>query len=149
MANNDNKFSSEEVYDRILVIISSLSEEQRRKLLSGLEKWQQFNFVEKRKYHRKKTFIRAECSLNRCTFTDFIQNLSASGLFIESRFPFFIGEELSLTFSLTDIEDPVKITGKIVREIQRESACNSKSFYPISNIPLLLPSFYCYVSARY
>jgi len=115
MANNDNKFSSEEVYDRILVIISSLSEEQRRKLLSGLEKWQQFNFAEKRKYHRKKTFIRAECSLNRCTFTDFIQNLSASGLFIESRFPFFIGEELSLTFSLTDIEDPVKITGKIVR----------------------------------
>jgi hypothetical protein len=115
MVNNDNKISSKEVYDRILAIISSLSEKQRRNLLSSLEKWQQSNFVEKRKYHRKKTFIQAECSFNRTTFTDFIQNLSASGLFIESRYPFFIGEKLSLTFSLSDIEDSVKIIGKIVR----------------------------------
>ena len=80
-----------------------------------MEKWQQSNLVENRKYHRKKTFIRAECTLNRFVYTDFIQNLSASGLFIETQLPIFVGEELSLTFSLTDIEDHVKITGKIVR----------------------------------
>lgn len=104
-----------EVQSRISEIISRMSEAQSRKLLKGLEKWQQFNLVENRKYYRKKTFIRVDCSHHRFVFTDFIQNLSASGLFIETRLPVFVGEELSLTFSLTDIEDHVKITGKIVR----------------------------------
>jgi hypothetical protein len=104
-----------EVQNRISEIISRMSEAQSRKLLKGLEKWQQSNLVENRKYHRKKAFIWAECSLHRFVFTDFIQNISASGLFIETQLPIFVGEELSLTFSLTDIEDRVKITGKIVR----------------------------------
>ena len=115
MTNDDNKMDIKAVQSRISEIISRMSEAQSRKLLKGLEKWQQFNFVENRKYHRKKTFIRVECSLNRFAFTDFIQNLSASGLFIETQLPFFVGQELSLTFSLADIEDHVKITGKIVR----------------------------------
>jgi len=104
-----------EVQSRISEIISRMSEAQSRKFLKGLEKWQQFNLVENRKYQRKKTFIPVDCSNDRIVFTDFIQNLSASGLFIETRLPLYVGEELSLTFSLTDIEDHVKITGKIVR----------------------------------
>jgi len=104
-----------EVQSRISEIISRMSEAQSRKFLKGLEKWQQFNLVENRKYQRKKTFILVDCSNDRIVFTDFIQNLSASGLFIETRLPLYLGEELSLTFSLTDIEDHVKITGKIVR----------------------------------
>lgn len=104
-----------EVQNRISEIISRMSEAQSRKFLKGLEKWQQFNLVENRKYQRKKTFILVDCSNDRIVFTDFIQNLSASGLFIETRLPLYVGEELSLTFSLTDIEDHVKITGKIVR----------------------------------
>ena len=104
-----------EVQNRISEIISRMSEVQSRKLLKGLEKWQQSNLIENRKYHRKKTLIWAECSLHRFVFTDFIQNLSAGGLFIETQLPIFVGEELSLTFSLTDIEDRVKITGKIAR----------------------------------
>ena len=115
MVNDDNKMDIKEIRSRISEIISRMSEAQSRKLLKGLEKWQQFNLVENRKYQRKKTFILVDCSNDRIVFTDFIQNLSASGLFIETRLPLYVGEELSLTFSLTDIEDHVKITGKIVR----------------------------------
>ena len=115
MTNDDNKMDIKEVQSRISEIISRMSEAQSRKFLKGLEKWQQFNLVENRKYQRKKTFILVDCSNDRIVFTDFIQNLSASGLFIETRLPLYVGEELSLTFSLTDIEDHVKITGKIVR----------------------------------
>ncbi len=115
MVNDDNKMDIKEIRSRISEIISRMSEAQSRKFLKGLEKWQQFNLVENRKYQRKKTFILVDCSNDRIVFTDFIQNLSASGLFIETRLPLYVGEELSLTFSLTDIEDHVKITGKIVR----------------------------------
>lgn len=115
MTNNDNKIGREEVYSKILTIISILSEAQMRKLLKSLEKWQQTKFDEKRKYPRKQTFIWTECSANSRFFTDFIQNLSVSGLFIETQFPFFVGEELSMTFSFPGTDDPIKITGKIVR----------------------------------
>jgi PilZ domain len=115
MKNNDNKIGREEVYNKILAIILALSEAQMRNLLKSLEKWQQSKFDEKRKYHRKQTFIWTECSANTRFFTDFIQNLSVSGLFIETQLPFFVGEELSMTFSLPDAEDPKKIHGKIVR----------------------------------
>jgi len=115
MTNNDNKIGGEKVYSKILTIISTLSEAQMRKLLKSLEKWQQSKFDEKRKYPRKHTFIWTECSANSRFFTDFIQNLSVSGLFIETQLPFFVGQELSMTFSLPGADGPIKITGKIVR----------------------------------
>ncbi|MBW2239668.1 MAG: PilZ domain-containing protein [Deltaproteobacteria bacterium] len=115
MTNNDNKISIEEVYARILGIFSTLSENQMRNLLKSLEKWQKSKSVEKRKHHRQLTSIWAECSTNRYVYTDFIKNLSVGGLFIETRFPFFVGEELTSTFSLSDPENPIRITGKIVR----------------------------------
>jgi hypothetical protein len=115
MTNNDNKMGKEEVYNKILTIIPTLSEAQMRKLLENLEKWQQSKFDEKRKYPRKKTFIWTECSADSRFCTDFIQNLSVSGLFIETQLPFFVGEALSMTFSLPGADDPIKISGKIVR----------------------------------
>ena len=115
MTNNDNKIAREEVYNNILTIIPTLSFIQMQNLLKILEKWQQSKFDEKRKYPRKKTFVWTECSADTRFFTDFIQNLSASGLFIETQFPFFVGEKLSMTFSFPATDDPIKITGKIVR----------------------------------
>jgi hypothetical protein len=115
MTNNDNQLTREEVYNKILTIIASLSESQMRNLLKSLVNWQQSKFDEKRKYPRKQTFVWTECSASKRFFTDFIQNLSVSGLFIETQLPFFVGEELSMTFSLPGADAPIKITGKIVR----------------------------------
>ncbi|MGD9106981.1 MAG: PilZ domain-containing protein [Desulfobacterales bacterium] len=115
MTNKNSKISITEVHDRISKIIPKLSEMQARNLLIILEKWHQSNFTEKRKYFRKSSLITAHFSAQNFTWTDTIQDLSVSGLFIETRIPFFVGDELSMTFSLTDAENPIKITGKIVR----------------------------------
>jgi hypothetical protein len=115
MTNNDNQLTIKEVYNKILTIIASLSESQMRNLLKSLVNWQQSKFDEKRKYPRKQTFVWTECSASTRFFTDFIQNLSVSGLYIETQLPFFVGEELSMTFSLPGADAPIKITGKIVR----------------------------------
>ena len=115
MTINDDKIGREELYNKILTIIPTLSEVQMRNLLKILEKWQQSKFDEKRKYPRKQTFVWTECSASTCFFTDFIQNLSVSGLFIETQLPFYVGEALSMTFSLPGADDSIKITGKIVR----------------------------------
>jgi hypothetical protein len=115
MTNSDDQISRKEVYNKVLTIIASLSESKMRKLLKGLEKWQRSKQGEKRRYPRKSTFIWSEFSASTRSFSDFIQNLSISGLFIETQLPFFVGEKLSMTFSLPDADTPVKITGKIVR----------------------------------
>jgi Tfp pilus assembly protein PilZ len=54
-------------------------------------------------------------SIDNFPFTNFIQNISASGAFIETALPFSTDKELSMTFILPGHEDSVQITGKIVR----------------------------------
>jgi Tfp pilus assembly protein PilZ len=48
-------------------------------------------------------------------YRDCIRNISASGLFIETRTSFSIGQKITLTFSASNYERPIKITGKIAR----------------------------------
>jgi len=92
-----------------------MPEKETRELLKELKKRPQPKQEESREYPRERTFIHVECSSNKCTFPDFIQNISASGLYIETQIPLFPDQALSMTFPLSNAEDPIKITGKIVR----------------------------------
>lgn len=47
-------------------------------------------------------------------FKDFIKNISAGGVFIETNTPFSIGKDITLTFSFSNYQHPIKITVKIV-----------------------------------
>jgi Tfp pilus assembly protein PilZ len=51
-------------------------------------------------------------------YRDFIHDLSKSGLFIETREPFKIGESISLTFTMPGSANHFKISGQIVRTEQ-------------------------------
>jgi len=117
MSNHTNTLSIAEVRGRIFELIFKMSESETRELLKELiEKTQQPHEIEeKRKYPRRSAFIRVDCSSARCAFTDFVQNISAGGVYMETQLPFFVGQELSMSLSLTDAEDLIKITGKIVR----------------------------------
>lgn len=97
--------SSSGLYSEVIELLGKL--EKREKLIHGER--------EKRKYPRNSTFIHVECSGDYCTFTDFIQNISDGGLFIETQIPLFTGLKLFLIFSPNDFEDPIKISGTIVR----------------------------------
>ena len=115
MTANDKKLSITEVRGRLFELIFNMPEAETRDLLKKLEIYWLPQYEERRKHPRKSTFIHVDCSGNKCAFTDFIQNLSAGGLYIDTQLPFFVGQELSMTFSVANGEAPIKITGKIVR----------------------------------
>lgn len=48
-------------------------------------------------------------------YKDYIQNISAGGVFIETQMPFAEGQELSLSFPLPNYQKYIKISGEIVR----------------------------------
>ena len=115
MTANDKKLSITEVRGRLFELIFNMPEAETRDLLKKMEiRWLP-KYEERRKHPRDSTFVHVDCSGNQCAFTDFIQNLSAGGLYIDTQLPFFPGQELSMTFSVTNGETPIKITGKIVR----------------------------------
>ena len=117
MADNDQKISLTKVRGRLFELIFDMTEADSRALKEELEirGHPEHEQKEKRKHPRKKTFIHIDCSGNKCAFTDFIQNISDSGLYIETQMPLFPDQELSLTFSPPGAEDSVKIIGEIVR----------------------------------
>ncbi len=117
MANHDKKISLTEIRGRLFELIFDMNEADSRALKEELQKKQQSEpeQKEKRKHPRKKTFIHIDCSGNKCAFTDFIQNISDSGLYIETQIPLFTDQELSMNFSPPGAKDPIKIIGKVVR----------------------------------
>lgn len=98
-------------------LIFEMTETESRELKEELEKKQQpeHEQKERRKHPRKNTFIYVDCSGNKCAFTDFIQNISDSGLYIETQIPLFTDQELSMTLSPPGAEGSIKIIGKIAR----------------------------------
>ncbi len=48
-------------------------------------------------------------------YTSHILDISAGGVFIETRIPFTAGQEVSLTFPLPDYQKYIKINGEVVR----------------------------------
>jgi len=92
-----------------------MSYTEMRQLLKDLEKWQKSK-NEKRKYPRKSTLVDIIYSSDqRRVFEDFIRNISASGLFIETSLLSELGQKLTMTFSHPSSGDPIKVSGKVIR----------------------------------
>jgi len=122
MENNDNKSSIAEVQARIFQIISTMPEEQKRKLLTGLEKWQskfddkqQSKPKDKREYYRQPISVYAICETNNRNFRDFTKDVSVGGAFIETETNLSLDEGLFITLFHKSLETPVRANGKIVR----------------------------------
>jgi len=98
------------VTGRLMALISEMSPARRRALLGLLEDWQH---TRRRKHSRESCFLAVDYGTRDGVFKDFITNMSAGGVFIETRMPFAVGQEITLTFSSSDYEDPIKIAGKI------------------------------------
>ena len=72
---------------------------------------------DRRKHPRKSHFMAVEGATLDSAFNGFIKNISALGVFLETPKAFAVGEEITLSFSDPDHEDPVKIVGEIVWNI--------------------------------
>jgi hypothetical protein len=115
MNNIDNDLDRNELRAFIFEIIDDMSYTEMRQLLKDLEKWQKSK-NEKRKYPRKSTLIDITYSSDqRRIFEDFVRNISAAGLFIETNLVSELGQKLTMTFSHPSSGDPIKVTGKVIR----------------------------------
>lgn len=112
---DDHELVATEVRARFAELISDMSEAEMQELIGELEKKYKPEPTDHRKHLRKPSKIIVDFSIDDFPFTNFIQDISASGAFIETALPFSTDKELSMTFTLPGHEDSVQITGKIVR----------------------------------
>jgi len=97
--------------DRLFKLIMSMPEDEQQKLLKELEGKL---LKGKRKHYRKPYFMVVDYATQDRGYRDFIQNISAGGVFIETQMPFSAGQEVSLTFPLPDYQKYIKISGEVV-----------------------------------
>jgi two-component system response regulator len=112
---NDHLLVANEIRTRFSELISDMSKAEMQELIEELEKKHKPEPAEHRKHVRKPSKIIVDFSIDNFPFTNFIQDISESGAYIETALPFSTDKELSMMFILPGHEDSVHITGKIVR----------------------------------
>jgi len=109
-----NKPNISLITTRLVDLILKMSAKERQDLLNELEeKYKKGN----REFSRKDYKKEVDFVLNERIFRGFIQNLSASGMFIETSESFSEGQIITLTFGLPEPGKHIKVSGKIVRLI--------------------------------
>ena len=68
-----------------------------------------------RKYFGKNQLLLASCQTANSVFSEYIQDLSSGGAFIQTDKNLTIGQEIAMTISLPNSRKELKATGEIVR----------------------------------
>jgi len=114
LSKQSNKLNIPVITSRLVDLILKMSAKERQTLLNELEeKYKKGN----REFSRKDYKKEVDFVLNDRIFRGFIQNLSSSGMFIETSESFSEGERIILTFKLPEPGEHIKVSGKIVRLI--------------------------------
>jgi Tfp pilus assembly protein PilZ len=98
------------VIPKLFQTIISLGEEQQQALLRHAE---ELLVNEKRANVRKSCNIPINFAAYDRVYSDHIKNISPNGLFIETRKPFLVGDEILMTFRLDGFDKSLKIKGEI------------------------------------
>jgi uncharacterized protein (TIGR02266 family) len=112
MNTSDTDQDLTDVLHRINDLIRMMSEKELRMLLEELE---QRVLKGRREHHRKPFFTYVDYADKHGAYRDFIQDISSGGVFIQTRMPFSVGQEVSLTFPIPNQPENLKIPGNIVR----------------------------------
>jgi Tfp pilus assembly protein PilZ len=67
-------------------------------------------------------------------------NISQSGVFIETRRPIFVGEEILMDFQIEGVNKPLKIKGKVVHTSSRGVGIEFKNVDP--TLSQLMPAIF-------
>jgi hypothetical protein len=97
--------------EEVSAYIDNLAGEEKQKALTELEELLQ---KDRREHPRIPCAIPVTCEIEDHVFEDFVKDISAGGAFVETSAAFSPGESISLTFSSSKLESPMKITGQIV-----------------------------------
>ena len=71
---------------------------------------------EQRNYPRRASYIIAKYTVREGTFRDVIKNIGAGGLSVRTNRKISVGQPISIEFPLFQFDNPLKVSGKIVRK---------------------------------
>jgi len=111
MAASGKQVNNSGVTDAVKVIAEMCQNAKR----TDFEALEEIVFEGKRKHARKALVTVVDYATQDQAYKDFIQNISAGGVFIETTVPVSIGQVLSLTFALPYHQAHIKINGEVVR----------------------------------
>lgn len=94
--------------------VKSMPEEKRQILLKELFE-EELEGHGKRVFKRVPVFVAVNYAVEGRAYQDFLRNVAAGGVFIETNEHFSVGQKVSLTFSLPNDPRAIKIQGQIVR----------------------------------
>jgi len=138
MANSEQPYS---IIPRIFELINDLTEDQQLdllkqllkdnitnhlfKLVVGIPEDQQETLLEQlkvmvqqkgdREHQRKACLITVDYAVGERAYTNYIQDISPTGVFIETSESFPMGQEILMSFSFPEREDSFKMSGEIAR----------------------------------
>ena len=122
----DQELDKNEVAVRLIELILDMNDTDRLDLLKDVENRHfsekaetptktHVSYEEMRKHPRKTSLIAVDCKTHDVCFTNFINDISNGGVFIETNAHFYEGQQLKMNFSLTESDNPITINGKVVR----------------------------------
>ncbi|MGD2187585.1 MAG: PilZ domain-containing protein [Desulfobacterales bacterium] len=115
------------VIPKLFQIILNLPEEKQLALLQHAE---QLLIKERRAFIRKKCSIPVRYATYDRVYSNIIKNISQKGVFIETQRPLFVGEDLTLSFSMPGFGEPLKVKGEIVQVSRSGIGVEFKSMSP-------------------
>ena len=115
MEKDNALLDTDEIKDRLLEIISSMPETEKRDLLEVLEIMQASKPTERRENQRKSPLTNTGFLMHEVVLKDCIQNISQTGAFIETTQSFSVGQRLSMVILLAGNDEPMQLNGTIVR----------------------------------
>lgn len=119
-----NEESKSDVVARLYDLINKMSNDEQQALLIELEK----GLSKRKRKHERKPFVETvDYTTASGTYRDFIKDISDEGVFIETRKPFSVGAEISMTFILSEHKNRLKIHGEIVRIEEQGIGVNFKA----------------------
>jgi len=112
MAESEKQMSQSDVTFRLFELITDMTFEEQLAMLEELEKKKTRRT---RRHKRRDTSLTVYYATHDRAYRDTIQNISPTGVFIETREPFDIDQEILLNFTPSRNADPIKVRGKVVR----------------------------------
>ncbi len=112
MTRPENRPDGNDITARLLNLIFDMTLQQKLKLLDHLDNSQ---VRSSRRHARKPWIIPVNFKTQNRVYNDVIKDISAGGVFIETKFPFAAGQDITMKFRLPKSQRLIQAVGKIVR----------------------------------
>ena len=115
------------VISKLFQIVINLDEKQQGALLYHAE---ELLSKEKRLGIRKSCNIPVNFAAYDRVYSSYIKNISAKGLFIETRRPLLVGDEIIMTFRLQGLDKSLKLRGEVAHATRAGVGVEFKNISP-------------------